>query len=75
VPLSDWSKDNFVAPNMSKFTEAAIPDMSSTDDQQEYWLANFILNNLLGTRFGSPVRQQIYNFPRRSHAAFAEFDR
>jgi hypothetical protein len=73
VPLSNWSKDIFVAPEMSKFTEASIPDMSTTDDQQEHWLGNFILNNLLSTRFVSPIRQQMYNFLRRSHAAFTEY--
>jgi hypothetical protein len=58
---------------MSKVTEASIPDMSAADDQQEHRLANFILNNLFGTRFVSPIRQQMYNFLRRSHAVFAEY--
>lgn len=74
MPLTDWSKDTFVAPEMSKFTAAVIPDMSKTDDEQEYWLRNFILNNLLGgTAYVTPVRQQMYNFLRRSHTAFAEY--
>jgi hypothetical protein len=73
VTLSNWSKDTFIAPEMSRFTEASIPDMSATDDEQEYWLANFILNNMLSSSFVSPVRQQMYNFLRRSHAAFAEY--
>jgi hypothetical protein len=75
VPLSDWSKDNFVAPEMSKFTHASLPDMSETDPQQGHWLANSILNNLLGPRrWLTPWYQQMYNMLRRSHAAFAEYD-
>lgn len=74
VPLSDWAKDNFVAPELSKFTAADLPDMSETDAEQEHWLANFILNNLLGPqRYVTPLRQQMYNFLRRSHAAFRNY--
>jgi len=76
VPLSDWSKDNFVAPEMSKLTGADVPDLSKTDAEQEHWLANFILNNLLGPqRYVTPLRQQMYNFLRRSHAAFEDYAR
>jgi hypothetical protein len=74
IPLSNWLKDNLIAPEMSKFTEAAIPAMSTTDDQQEHWLANCVLNNLFGPRrFVTPLRQQAYHFLRRSHAAFTEY--
>lgn len=44
--FADWAKDALIATGLSKFTAAAIPDMSTVDSQQERWLANSILNNL-----------------------------
>jgi hypothetical protein len=73
VELSSYAKDKFVAPEMSKLTAATIRDMSHVDAQQGHWLANFILNTIFRTDVPSPLRQQIYNFLRRSHAAFAEY--
>jgi hypothetical protein len=44
------------------------------DKEQAYWLANFFLNNVAGpVRYVSPNYQQLFNFLRRSHAAFAEY--
>jgi hypothetical protein len=73
VELSSYAKDKFVAPEMSKLTAARIRDTSDVDAQQKHWLANFILNTIFRTDVPSPLRQQIYNFLRRSHAAFAEY--
>jgi hypothetical protein len=41
---------------MSNFAEADIGDMSSTDKEQENWLANFILNSVLRATFHTPQR-------------------
>lgn len=71
--LSSYAMDRFVAPEMSKFTTATIRDMSAVDSQQEHWLANFILNTILRVNVNSPQRQQLFNFLRRSHSAFAEY--
>ncbi len=73
MPFSAYVLDKFVAPEMSKFTEADIRDMSNTDKEQEHWLANFILNNVLRATFHTPQRQQFYNFLRRSHSAFRAY--
>lgn len=35
MPLSDYARDTFVAPSMSRFTSAEMPDMSAFDEQQE----------------------------------------
>jgi hypothetical protein len=71
--LSGYAMDRFVAPEMSKFTTATMRDMSAVDSQQEHWLANFILNTILRINVNSPQRQQLFNFLRRSHSAFAEY--
>lgn len=73
MPLSDYARDRFIAPELSKFKAAVIPDASAVDAQQEYWLANFILNTLLRPDVPSPQRQQTFNFLRRFHAAFAAY--
>jgi hypothetical protein len=73
MPLSNYARDRFVAPEMSKFTAAKIRDMSQVDSQQEHWLSNFIFNGIFRANVLSPQRQQFYNFLRRSHSAFAEY--
>ena len=72
---SDYSTDRFMAPEMSKFTCAEIPDMSDIDSEQDYWLANYILNSILGAQVPSPLRQQWFNFLRRCHSASYEYVR
>lgn len=71
--LSDYSKDNFVAPYMSAFTSAEIADLSHHDEQQEHWVSNFILNTLLRVRVPPPSRTYMFNFLRRAEAAFREY--
>lgn len=74
MPLSNYSKDKFVAPEMSKFTSAAIPDMSRLDAEQDHWRSNFILNVIFRADVPTPQRQQMYNFVRRSHSVFEEYE-
>jgi hypothetical protein len=62
-PLSNYAKDKFVAPEMSKFTAATIRVMSQVDSEQEHWLSNFILNAIFRANVLSPQRQQMYNSP------------
>lgn len=73
MPFSDEVTDRFFAPEMSKFTTANLPDMSSADDQQEHWLSNYMLNTVLRGRLPNPTGQQVYNFLRRSHSAFVDY--
>jgi hypothetical protein len=74
MPWSAHVTDTFFAPELSRFTAADIPDMTSADDQQEHWLSNYLLNSVLRGSLPSPARQQIYNFLRRSHSAFADYE-
>lgn len=46
MPLTSYSYDNFVAPEMSRFTFASIRDMTGISAEQEGWLYNFMLNTL-----------------------------
>jgi hypothetical protein len=63
-------KDKFVAPEISSFTEASIPDVSGS---QERWLVSFILNSALVVQLDDATRRIFYNFLRRVEGAFREY--
>lgn len=71
MPLSNYSLDKFVAPNLSELTENSAQELIM--DQQDYWVRNFILNTLLGVRLLDPYHQYIYNFLRKAESAFHEY--
>jgi hypothetical protein len=73
MPLSAYAKDRFIAPQMSKFTSAQIPDVSDCDPEQEHWVENFILNTLAGRNVKPPYRQYMFNFLRRTADSFREY--
>jgi hypothetical protein len=73
MPLSNYAKDKFVAPEMSKFTAAAIRDMTAVSVEQEHWLMNFVLNTMLSVNLAAPIRQTLFNFLRRVESAFREY--
>jgi hypothetical protein len=73
MPLSDYSMDKFIAPDVSKFTRATIRDMSTIDSEQDHWQQNFILNTMLRAEVSAPQRQQLINFLRRCHSSFDEY--
>jgi hypothetical protein len=73
VPFSAYALDKFVAPDISKFTKASIPDTSDTSKEQEYWIRNFILNTLFRVTIDERTRQALFNFLRRVESAFREY--
>ena len=72
--LSNYAKDKFIAPFMSAFLSADIPDMSSSCDQSGHWISNFVLNTMLRTNIASPFKQYLFNYLRRAEAAFRQHD-
>lgn len=73
--FSNYTKDKFLAPEVSKFTQADIPDMSLYDPQSEHWFANFFLNSVLRGAWKPPFNAYVYNYLRRAEAAFSEHAR
>lgn len=61
-----------MAPAMSQFTTATVPDMSNHCDQSAHWVSNFILSTLLRSNVPSPTRQYMFNFLRRAEASFLQ---
>jgi hypothetical protein len=74
VPLSNYFKDKYIAPEISSFTAASIPEMSAVSAEQGHWLANFILNSGFRVTMDDASRRTFYNFLRRTEAAFREYE-
>lgn len=72
LSFSSYAKDRFMEPHMSQFTEAEIRDMTSADSSN--WISNFVLNSILRANWTDPTRQFVFNFLRRSEAAFQEYE-
>jgi len=68
-----WHPDilnKFLAPGLASFDKAEIPDLRPDFPQWTYWVANHFLNNVLRSRFKSPLRQYAMNFMYRTQATF-----
>jgi hypothetical protein len=63
--------DRHIAPDVSAFTRADIPDMSTWAKESRHWIANFFLNSVI-TSFKPPMNAYAYNFLRRAQAAFTQ---
>lgn len=72
VRFSDDAKDRFIAPGVSSFESAEIPDMSVYDPQSRHSVSNHFLNSLLRAPYNAPHNACAYNFMRRAEAAFFE---
>jgi len=72
VQFSSAVLDTHIAPGVSIFTAADIPDMSSWSKESSHWIANYFLNSALGVSFSPPMNAYAYNFIRRAQYAFSE---
>ena len=58
--------DKFLAPYVSNFHSAEIPDLS---DDSSSWLSKYFLNSVLRGSYANPFRQYVFNFLRRVEGA------
>jgi hypothetical protein len=72
--FSDYVRDRFIAPGVSAFDTAEIPDMSAYDPESKHWVANYFLNSVLRGKLTPPANAYVYNYLRRAEAAFTEHD-
>jgi len=70
--FSDEIINKHIAPGVSAFTRAEIPDMSTWAKESSHWVANFFLNSSFSAAFKPPMNAYAYNFLRRAQAAFAQ---
>jgi hypothetical protein len=71
---SDYALDKFVAPEMSKFTAASIPDVGEYNESREWWVRNFFLSSMLRGTPDPPYRQYMLNFLRRAELSFQQYE-
>lgn len=72
VAFSTEILDQHIAPGVSTFTKADIPDMSTWAKESPHWIANFFLNSAFTASFAPPMNAYAYNFLRRAQYAFSE---
>lgn len=65
--------DTVLAPGISSFTEADIPDLSPEFTQAPHWMANHFLNSALGSRWSGPLRIHLVTGLLRAQLAFAAY--
>lgn len=65
-------RDTHIAPGVSAFTAADIPDMSGYAKESPHWVANFFLNSAFTAKFKYPMDAYSYNYLRRAQFAFIE---
>lgn len=68
-PLSNHAKGTYIAPELSAFAEAYIPDMRSYSSQASHWLDNHVLNVMLRGSWKPPLSTCVFNFLRGSTIA------
>src|SRR5215207_3003430 len=74
--MPSWSSsllDSVVAPNISKFRVANIPDLIDGFPQAGHWLANHFLNTVLRGSYKEGGRQVALGYLRRAHHAFGAY--
>ena len=74
IQFSSAILDTHIAPGVSTFTRADIPDMNSYSKESAHWIANFFLNSAFTGSFAPPMNAYAYNFLRRAQYAFSEHE-
>lgn len=72
IQFSKEILDRHIAPSVSSFNRAEIPDMSTWAKESAHWIASFFLNSAFSASFKPPMNAYAYNFLRRAQAAFAQ---
>ena len=67
-------RDTYIAPGVSSFNAAKIPDMSDYHKESNHWVANHFLNSVFRARLEAPLNAYVYNYLRRAEGAFSEHD-
>lgn len=62
-----------IAPGISEFTNATIPDLTDEFPQARYWIVNHFLNAVFRTAFKDRWRQVVIAYLRRAQNAFVAY--
>lgn len=70
--FTNYALDRYLAPEVSRFTSAEIPDTSDYDPESASWLASHFRYTVLRGHFAPPVDALAFNYLRRAEGAFSE---
>ncbi len=73
MTFKDDLLNKFIAPEITQFTDADIPDITSEFPEANHWLQNHFLNNVFRGAFGDRARQVTLGYLRRAHHAFIAY--
>ena len=65
--------DKYIAPQISVFTQAEIPDLSDRFPEAPFWLGNHLLNSILRAPYKGSFRQLAMGFLFRAAFAFRAY--
>jgi hypothetical protein len=74
VPLSDYSRNNFVSQEFSQLTECRAESLAAEFPQCSFWLANFVLNNILRMQLPKEKAALAFAVIRRGAGALEEYE-
>jgi hypothetical protein len=64
-----------IAPEISNFTSAIVPDLSEFFPESEHWIANYFLNSVFTGNFPGKWRVYAQNLIYRAHNCLFEYER
>jgi hypothetical protein len=75
LQLNSHRLDKLVAPGISTFTQATIPDLADRFPQADHWVINFFLNSYFNFSMSYPddARQLYLSFLRRAQLAVGAY--
>lgn len=73
VQFSASVLDRYIAPGISEFNSAEIPDLRQFHDQHSFWLQNHFLNSLLSAAYKVPFGQYAFNALYRIQTSFNSY--
>lgn len=65
--------DTLMAPGISSFNKAEVPDLSGEHPQADHWLSNLFLNSLFGARYSDAWKQASVTFLFRTQNALRAY--
>jgi hypothetical protein len=64
--------DTYLAPEISEFDRAEIPDMSATQPESLDWMSNYVRSSVLRGAAPSPQSENRFSFLRRATIVYSE---
>jgi hypothetical protein len=66
--------DEYLAPGISSFNEAEVPDLAGKCPQSDHWISNLFLNSLFGVRYNATWKQAAVSFLFRTQSALRAYE-